>query len=281
MNKEEVSRMREGTDPSSENAEGHPEGLQLEIMNQNHENPEPLMEKTTKTCSRKKTKYNCTVVRRSLRFQNGILPAGNENTELVLEDTTAGESGSAEEQPAHKMHGSTSGDKSLEEKVDYIMQLLEARNSKARGKHSSFCESPESMYKSSYADSQKIEALANENHKLSMKLEIALAKLEAYESRTHAFSEMAEKLKDVIVVSNLSKVTETAVNLSSQTAHGALVPQEEFLSHFLNRKRPNAQPPKAAAKRKKQEKKANRSFSSDRYCMILDAKYATKEAIYL
>lgn len=72
---------------------------------------------------------------------------------------------------------------------------------------------------------------------------------------------MAEKLKDVIVVSNLSKVTETAVNLSSQTTHGALVPQEEFLSHFLNRKRPIAKSPKAAAKRKKQEKKANR-----RYC---------------
>lgn len=121
---------REGTDPLSENAEGHPEGLQLEIMNQNHENPDPLMEKTTKTCLRKKTKYNCAVVRRSLRFQNGILPAGNENTEPVLEDTTAGESGSAEEQPTHKMHGSTSGEKSLEEKVDYIMQLLEARNSK-------------------------------------------------------------------------------------------------------------------------------------------------------
>lgn len=36
------------------------------------------------------------------------------------------------------------------------------------------------------------------------------------------FSELMEKLKDIIVVSSLIKATETAVNISSEALHNAL-----------------------------------------------------------
>ncbi|VVA24419.1 Hypothetical predicted protein [Prunus dulcis] len=273
---EEMAHMPQGTNPSSERVEPRPEAPRLEMIEQtNSKLPEaprlemiqqtnsklPIEEQGTNT-SRKRPKRSDAVVRRSLRIQDSIVPTQNQNMEHVIEDTTVSEGENEDEQPAHKMHGSTSGEKSLEEKVNYLVQLLDTMNLKARNKNSDFCESPASMYKSLYADSQKIKALETENHQLSLKLEVALAKLEAYENGTRAFSEMADKLKDLILVSNLAKATETAVNLSSQTARGAcsrkkktalgvVDPQEDVLSHLINPKGPTVEGPKTAAKRKK------------------------------
>ncbi|KAM1805449.1 hypothetical protein ACFX12_031202 [Malus domestica] len=90
----------------------------------------------------------------------------------------------------------------MEGKMDYILQLLEKMNS-------------------------NIEALTNENRKLTSKSEVAHAKLEIiFEKGTQAFSEVMAKTKDVILVSTLSKSTETFMNFSSQAACDALSPQD-------------------------------------------------------
>ncbi|KAL6268950.1 hypothetical protein ACE6H2_025861 [Prunus campanulata] len=61
---------------------------------------------------------------------------------------------------------------------------------------------------------------------------------------------MADKLKDLILVSKLAKATETAINLSSQTAHGDVAPQE------INPKGPTIEGAKIASKRKKQYRRS-------------------------
>ncbi|KAM1150661.1 hypothetical protein ACFX11_031410 [Malus domestica] len=97
---------------------------------------------------------------------------------------------------------------------------------------------------------QQIEALTNENRKLTSKSEVAHAKLEiivynsiqrfkrtktkekdnlgffGFEKGTQEFSEVMAKTKDVILVSTLSKSTETFMNFSSQAACDALSPQD-------------------------------------------------------
>ncbi|GLT63991.1 hypothetical protein SLA2020_365110 [Shorea laevis] len=80
-------------------------------------------------------------------------------------------------------------------------------------------------YKNLYIDSQKkVESLTEENKQLAMKLETAICKVEAYQNGNHVFSEMLDKLKDVILISNLTKATETAVNFSSQALRNASSP---------------------------------------------------------
>uniref|UniRef100_A0A7N2N3A0 Uncharacterized protein n=1 Tax=Quercus lobata TaxID=97700 RepID=A0A7N2N3A0_QUELO len=148
------------------------------------------------------------------------------------------------------------GEKNFEKQIDNIVERLEIQAKTIEelksevSKKSVSSGSPSGAYvryKSLYIDSQKkIEVLTGENEQLSMKLETALGKLEAtsayeffcieaeattfkvteseetsgeYENGNHVFSEMLEKLKDVILVSNLTKATETAVNMSSQALH--------------------------------------------------------------
>ncbi|GMP91014.1 hypothetical protein CsSME_00041896 [Camellia sinensis var. sinensis] len=104
-------------------------------------------------------------------------------------------------------------------------------------------------YKSLYFDlQQKIEALTKENQELSKKLDVALGKIEVYEETRRASSDVLEKFKDVILISNLAKATETAMNLSSQA----------ILAGFSSPRvadEPNAAVElQASAKRKKQSK---------------------------
>lgn len=134
----------QGTNPSPERVEPRPEAPRLEMIEQtNSKLPEaprlemiqqtnsklPIEEQGTKT-SRKRPKRSDAVVRRSLRIQDSIVPTQNQNMEHVIEDTTVSEGENEDEQPALKMHGSTSGEKSLEEKVNYLVQLLDTMNSK-------------------------------------------------------------------------------------------------------------------------------------------------------
>ncbi|XP_021805692.1 uncharacterized protein LOC110749813 isoform X2 [Prunus avium] len=210
------------TQPLSETEEPQPEGPNpsSEQMDQQHENASPpleetnsmhmMQEKSTKSShSKKRPKQLNSVVRRSLRIRNCDMPVQNQNIEPVIENISDSEM--EEEQPPLEEQP-TLGEKSMEEKIDYLIQLVETQNS-------------------------KIEALKNENHELSLKLEVALGKLEGYEKGTCAFSGVMEKMKDVILVSALSKATERVVNVSSQAVgDNALSPQGR----------------KYAAKRKKQ-----------------------------
>ncbi|CAL9023746.1 unnamed protein product [Prunus brigantina] len=245
--KEGTVHTPKATQPSSETEEPQPEGPNpsSEQMDQQHGNASPPLEKTnsmhmmqeksTKSShSKKRPKQLNSVVRRSLRIRNCNIPVQNQNIEPVIEnisDSEMEEEMVEEEQPLLEEQ-TTLGEKSMEEKIDYLIQLVETQNSKAKKRSPVFSKSPELGYKSLYINSQmKIEALKNENHELSLKLEVALGKLEGYEIGTCAFSGVMEKMKDVILVSALSKATERVVNVSS--------PQE-------------AQDRKYAAKRKKQ-----------------------------
>ncbi|ONH93595.1 hypothetical protein PRUPE_8G241200 [Prunus persica] len=226
------------TQPLSETEEPQPEGPNpsSEQMDQQHENASPLLEKTnsmhmmqeksTKSSrSKKRPKQLNSVVRRSLRIRNCDMPVQNQNIDPVIENISDSEMEEGqpllEEQP-------TLGEKNMEEKIDYLIQLVETQNSKAKKRSPVFSKSPEIGCKSLYINSQmKIEALKNENHELSLKLEVALGKLEGYEKGTCAFSGVMDKMKDVILVSALSKATERVVNVSSQAiGDDALSPQE-------------------------------------------------------
>ncbi|XP_009367656.2 uncharacterized protein LOC103957247 isoform X1 [Pyrus x bretschneideri] len=220
----------EGPNPAPERVEQHPENASPKT-NSNLR----MQEKSAKPShSRKRVKQYNAVVRRSLRIRNSVTPVENGDIEPVYE--TVSESETEDEQPlleeppvngTNLEEGQTLGEKSMEEKMDYLLQLLEKMNSKENKRSPGFSESPEKRYKSLYIDSQKkIEALTNENHELTSKLEVAHAKLEGFEKGTNAFSEVMEKMKDVILVSTLSKATETFMNFSSQAARDALSPQD-------------------------------------------------------
>ncbi|KAH7522047.1 hypothetical protein FEM48_Zijuj07G0096400 [Ziziphus jujuba var. spinosa] len=197
-------------------------------------------ENTAKLSNQKKRKrYQPGSLRRSDRIMN--LPSGNQEIQPVVEAITVIESDNEdeehtsvgdevpelnnanveEEQPEPALNN-----KSVEEKIDYIAQLLESQQN-VKVKEECFPSgSPNMTYKSLYVDAQnKIKALTNENHELSLKLEVALAKLEVYEKGSSVFSELMEKMKDVIVMSSLMKATETAVNISSEAIRKALSAQ--------------------------------------------------------
>ncbi|TQD85942.1 hypothetical protein C1H46_028488 [Malus baccata] len=220
----------EGPNPAPERVEQHPENASPKT-NSNLR----MQKKSAKPShSRKRVKQYNAIVRRSLRIRNSVTPVQNGDIEPVYE--TVSESETEDEQPlleeppvngTNLEEGQTSGEKSMEEKMDYLLQLLEKMNSKENKRSPGFSESPEKRYKSLYIDSQKkIEDLTNENHELTSKLDVAHAKLEGFEKGTNAFSEVMEKMKDVILVSTLSKATETFMNFSSQAARDALSPQD-------------------------------------------------------
>ncbi|CAN6690663.1 unnamed protein product [Malus baccata var. baccata] len=196
----------EGPNPAPERVEQHPENASPKT-NSNLR----MQEKSAKPShSRKRVKQYNAIVRRSLRIRNSVTPVQNGDIEPVYE--TVSESETEDEQPlleeppvngTNLEEGQTSGDKSMEEKMDYLLQLLEKMNSKENKRSPGFSESPEKRYKSLYIDSQKkvisvcrhelsillsrnitfrppvqMEALTNENHELTSKLEVAHAKLE-------------------------------------------------------------------------------------------------------
>ncbi|GMP91013.1 hypothetical protein CsSME_00041896 [Camellia sinensis var. sinensis] len=129
------------------------------------------------------------------------------------------------------------------------MQSLSSRKKAAERHFRGDSPAVDHKYKSLYFDlQQKIEALTKENQELSKKLDVALGKIEVYEETRRASSDVLEKFKDVILISNLAKATETAMNLSSQA----------ILAGFSSPRvadEPNAAVElQASAKRKKQSK---------------------------
>ncbi|XP_021890211.1 uncharacterized protein LOC110808888 isoform X5 [Carica papaya] len=127
---------------------------------------------------------------------------------------------------------------SLEEKVNYLLQksiehqeIIEEFKFKVT-RDSVFCKSPsaaDTRYKKLYINSQKkveslkdenrelalkleaalakveaVESLKNENYRLTLKLDTTLAKLEACEKGATNVPEVLEKVKDMMVVSHLT-----------------------------------------------------------------------------
>ncbi|KAL4352268.1 hypothetical protein GQ457_06G029330 [Hibiscus cannabinus] len=169
------------------------------------------------------------VIRRSQRIQNAVSPSQDKEIEPIIEEITLSEV-EKENVPLDdedkELPEPIQTQKSLEEKVEYLLQQIEAQrkiieelNFKAT-RDSSPNGSPggvDARYRNLFFESQKkIESLTNENHQLALKLERALGKLEAYESGACMISEGLKKMKEMILVTNLTRSTETAVNFSAQ-----------------------------------------------------------------
>ncbi|KAG2697104.1 hypothetical protein I3843_07G090200 [Carya illinoinensis] len=183
----------------------------------------------------KRVKFYASVVRRSERIRNAVMPAQNLDIEPIVEEIILSESEKEDDPPTqtqreqNQPEPTTFDEKNLEEKVEYILQQLEAQE-KAMEALKSESSKADFSYKKLYIDSQKkVESLSEENKQLSMKLEIALGKLEAYENGNRVFSEVLEKLKDFILVSNLTKATETAFNASSQALRSTFCADDDAL----------------------------------------------------
>ncbi|KAK7378355.1 hypothetical protein VNO80_03794 [Phaseolus coccineus] len=210
-----------------------------------------------KSTTKKRSKFCGAYVRRSERIKSAMVCSPKANFDIeVIEDITVSDSEKDEvdiqmeqvlggpelvlEPPQE--HESESGpeqeeslgEKSLDEKIgsalhriDSLDKIVEWLKSKAE-ETVGFCEAPSVApigYKSMYFDSQKkIEALTEENHRLNGKLENALGKIEVYEKEIRALIDVLDKTKDSfkdVMISNLAKSVEAAVNVSTQAIHNA------------------------------------------------------------
>ncbi|OMP05076.1 hypothetical protein COLO4_09098 [Corchorus olitorius] len=180
-----VENNAETSTPSSEQAK-----LQSDVTNVQLEPTEP------KTEAKSKGKKLVTVgrVRRSERLKFAVTPSQDKDVECIIEEITMSDS---EEDEERELPEPTQMPNSLEEKVEYLLQRLEEQQ------------------KAIEDLKLKIEALT-EKHQLALKLEHALGKAEAYEKGASLFAEGLEKLKDVILVTNLTRATEAAMKFSSE-----------------------------------------------------------------
>ncbi|KAH7517212.1 hypothetical protein FEM48_Zijuj09G0038700 [Ziziphus jujuba var. spinosa] len=210
-------------------------------------NLRPKQAKSGKASSQKKgAKYQTAFRRRSDRIQNMAMPPRNEEIEtVVIEDVNLNESEPAvieertlnendnDEQDANmevneertlsendkedEQHANmeeeqpeqTSSKKNMEEKIDHLVQLLESQGNAVET-----------------LNRLHVEALTKENRQLSLKLEVALAKLEAQEKGTLVFSELAEKIKDTMLMASLTRATETAITMTCEAIRSAIFSQD-------------------------------------------------------
>lgn len=198
---------------------------------------EPETQKSSSSISTRKkaSKVKTMILRRSGRRQNSVPPARGQEIGTVIEqinlvesdreDETYLDESEREDEPL--VEGTTTEPimvgKSLEEKVDQLVEDVEELKSKeSKRNFSEAGPSSDRKYKSLYIHSQKkIEALTNENGQLNNQLQIAQAKIEAYEN----VKDVMDKLRDVIMASNLTKATEAMANLSSKAMFtGASIP---------------------------------------------------------
>nr|XP_023872836.1 uncharacterized protein LOC111985421 isoform X3 [Quercus suber]POE85342.1 hypothetical protein CFP56_49446 [Quercus suber] len=240
-NNEEKAPMPGNKNPSLGAVESQPESLNpslgdVELQLECGSPAEQQANSAKPSNPKKRMTRHTSIVRRSKRVQHAMTSALNPDIVPVVEEISLTETDEEYDPPPQKeqnMPESTEptslGEKNFEKQIDNIVQRLEIQAKTIEelksevSKKSVSSGSPSGAYvryKSLYIDSQKkIEVLTGENKQLSMKLETALGKLEAFENGNHVFSEMLGKLKDVILVSNLTKATETAVNVSSQALH--------------------------------------------------------------
>ncbi|KAI9181235.1 hypothetical protein LWI28_012748 [Acer negundo] len=215
----------EGTNPPLGQAELQPENTNqtlggLEVQPKKQANSGNL------SLNRKGRYSSDVAVRRSARLQD-VVPVHLQEIERLIDEVALSESEKEDELPTDEeteinQSDSTMRDTNLGEKIDYLVRLLKEQRKTIKTlellatKRSMSGEIPcssQTRYKNLYFKSQKkVEALTEENHQLALKLEIAVAKLEGYEKGIRANSDMMEKLKDVILVSNLTQAAQNAVN---------------------------------------------------------------------
>lgn len=112
--------------------------------------------------------------------------------------------------------------KTLEERVDRLVEDVEVLKHKVNSGNISTKGSSSLNYKGLYIYSQKkIDALTKENVQLQNQLQLAQVKIEAYDNLK---DDVLDKLKDVIMVSNMSKTTDAVVNLCNRVLDGFSVP---------------------------------------------------------
>ncbi|KAK8326711.1 hypothetical protein V6Z12_A11G135900 [Gossypium hirsutum] len=238
-----VEKQPESSKPLSQNANLQPKKRNpplktVESLPKTQTNPADLSSLT-------KVKKHGTLyaVRRSERLQATISPSQDKEIERLIDEITLSE-GEKDEVPLDHEDGELpepiQTQMTMEEKFDYLFQQIEelqktletfkfqaTRDSSPTGSPTA----ADVRYRNLYFESQKkatfstailafilkIEALTNENHQLALKLERALGKLEAYDNGACAASEGLKKMKELILLTNLTRSTETAVNFSTQT----------------------------------------------------------------
>ncbi|KAF9682877.1 hypothetical protein SADUNF_Sadunf05G0153700 [Salix dunnii] len=160
----------------------------------------------------------------SKRLKNSDVFTHNQDLEHVIEEITltGGEEGDDHEDA--KMPEYSSMSKNMEEKVDYILEMLEAQRNTTdvkatRNSFSASCSGGDDItYKSLYIDSQKkVEALMEENFQLNLKYQNALGKIEAYEKGNNPMvCNVLEKFNEILL-SSLSKTLAREAGLEHRT----------------------------------------------------------------
>ncbi|TYI00514.1 hypothetical protein ES332_A11G139200v1 [Gossypium tomentosum] len=205
-----VEKQPESSKPLSQNANLQPKKRNpplktVESLPKTQTNPADLSSLT-------KVKKHGTLyaVRRSERLQATISPSQDKEIERLIDEITLSEGEKDESQSRHM---------TMEEKFDYLFQQIEelqktletfkfqaTRDSSPTGSPTA----ADVRYRNLYFESQKkIEALTNENHQLANEL--------SYDNGACAASEGLKKMKELILLTNLTRSTETAVNFSTQT----------------------------------------------------------------
>ncbi|XP_021890209.1 uncharacterized protein LOC110808888 isoform X3 [Carica papaya] len=142
-------------------------------------------------------------VRRSERLQNVFISSHAKDIQHVINEVTLSESEEPPLQEGEPME-------SLEEKVNYLLQksiehqeIIEEFKFKVESLKD---ENRELALKleAALAKVEAVESLKNENYRLTLKLDTTLAKLEACEKGATNVPEVLEKVKDMMVVSHLT-----------------------------------------------------------------------------
>jgi hypothetical protein len=124
-------------EPNNSNPSLQPESSK-QPANSTLEGVEPNLQMQShfaKSYSRKTARQTCAKVRRSERLKNSVVFTHNQDLEHVIEEITliGGEEGDGHADA--KMSEHTSMGKNLEEKVDYILEMLEAQGKTADVKY--------------------------------------------------------------------------------------------------------------------------------------------------
>lgn len=191
------------------------------------------LEQKSTSRRRRKSGYYSSSVRRSQRI-TPLTVTPNQDIEPYVEDIIVSEDENDEtDTQMEKVWSEPDAnldENNLKEKVDYMLQRLEALEKIIESLQAKLDEnidlgktapSASAVYRK-YTDSQnQLEALREENQRLSGKLEHALGKVEVLEQQSGALVELLVNWKDVVMISNLSKSTERAVNASVQAIQTA------------------------------------------------------------
>ncbi|XP_017222150.1 uncharacterized protein LOC108198888 isoform X1 [Daucus carota subsp. sativus] len=170
--------------------------------------------------------------RRSSRLQSLFQPAKDvevdtcvEHINLVeseMDDGTDIDEAEKELEPFAEEAEAIPEGKSLEDRVDELLGDVEVLKNKVNSGDFSSKGSSSLNYKGLYIYSQKkVDALTKENIQLQNQLQIAQLKIEAYDNMK---DDVLDKLKDAIMVTNMSKATDAVVNLCNKVLDRFSVP---------------------------------------------------------